>query len=172
MGIVDSTRSFVPLGTPDPDLDFRDTLTLEVGGEQFVLRHALGETNDHAWTEWVGHETLFVGDFLIWNFPNCGNPQKVLRYPAEWAAALRAMDAQSPAMVAPAHGLPVQTPARAARVLGTIAEALEGLVSGVINLLNQRRHARRRDPQREGARRAAATSLAAAVLRRAGVRRA
>ena len=136
LNLVAGARSFVPEGTPDPDLDFRDTLTLEVGGEQFVLRHDKGETDDHAWTEWVGRDTLFVGDFLIWNFPNCGNPQKVLRYPAEWAAALRKMDALSPQLVAPAHGLPVQSPARAARVLGSVADALEGLVHGVIELLN------------------------------------
>lgn len=135
MGLGGS-RTFVPEGTPDPDIAFRDTLTLDVGGEQFLLRHARGETDDHAWTEWVGHDTLFVGDFLIWNFPNCGNPQKVLRYPTEWAAALRAMDALKPALIGPAHGLPVQSAVRATRVLGTIAEALEGLVNGVIELLN------------------------------------
>lgn len=129
-------RQFVPDGTPDPDLEFRNDLSLQIGGEQFVLRHDRGETDDHAWTEWVGHDTLFVGDFLIWNFPNCGNPQKVLRYPAEWAAALRKMDARSPQLIAPAHGLPVQSPSRAGRVLGSIADALEGLVNGVIELLN------------------------------------
>lgn len=129
-------RSFVPEGTPDPDTEFRDTLTLDIGGEQFLLRHDKGETDDHAWTEWVGHDTLFVGDFLIWNFPNCGNPQKVLRYPAEWSAALRAMNARNPKLIGPAHGLPVQSPERANRVLSTISEALDGLVRGVIELLN------------------------------------
>ncbi len=136
MGLGDGVRSFVPEGTPDPDLSFRDTMTLRVGDDEFVLRHDKGETDDHAWTEWVGHDTLFVGDFLIWNFPNCGNPQKVLRYPAEWARALRAMNDRSPELVAPAHGLPVQTSPRAHRVLTSIADALEGLVSAVIDLLN------------------------------------
>ena len=129
-------RSFVPEGTPDPDVSFERSLTLDIGGEQLVLKHARGETDDHAWTEWAGHDVLFVGDFLIWNFPNCGNPQKVLRYPAEWAAALRAMEARQPHLIGPAHGLPVQSPARASRVLGSIADALEGLVNGVIDLLN------------------------------------
>ena len=136
MAIGSEERTFVPAGTPDPDEMYRDEMTLEVGGERFVLRHAKGETDDHTWTEWVGHDTLFVGDFLIWNFPNCGNPQKVLRYPAEWAAALRTMAAKRPALVGPAHGLPVQSAERADRVLGTIADALEGLVNGVIELLN------------------------------------
>jgi glyoxylase-like metal-dependent hydrolase (beta-lactamase superfamily II) len=128
--------SFVPDGTPDPDLTHRDGTTLEVGGQRFVLHHDKGETDDHSWTEWVGRDTLFVGDFLIWNFPNCGNPQKVLRYPIEWAQAMRKMMALGPQLVAPAHGLPVTGPQRAERVLGTIATSLESLVGQVIELLN------------------------------------
>jgi glyoxylase-like metal-dependent hydrolase (beta-lactamase superfamily II) len=134
-GIGDVER-FLPDATPDPDVEFRDHLELVVGDERFVLRHDKGETDDHAWTEWVGHGSLFVGDFLIWNFPNCGNPQKVLRYPAEWAAALRKMMATAPTLVGPAHGLPLDGAARADRVLGTTAEALESLVAQVVDLLN------------------------------------
>ena len=37
---------------------------------------------------------ICAGDFLIWAFPNAGNPQKVQRYPREWVDALRAMAAQ------------------------------------------------------------------------------
>jgi glyoxylase-like metal-dependent hydrolase (beta-lactamase superfamily II) len=127
---------FVPPGTPDPDLSFRTDLSIEVGGQQFVLRHDRGETDDHAWTEWIGRDTLFVGDFVIWNFPNCGNPQKVLRFPLEWAHALRKMVARTPGLVAPAHGLPILTAPRADLVLGTMADALESLVGQVIDLLN------------------------------------
>jgi glyoxylase-like metal-dependent hydrolase (beta-lactamase superfamily II) len=136
MALNTEQPSFVPAGTPDPDLEYDDDLEISVGGERFVLHHGRGETDDHTWTEWVDHDTLFVGDFLTWNFPNCGNPQKVLRYPAEWAINLRRMIATAPQLVAPAHGLPVQRPDRVARVLGTTAEALEGLTGAVIDLLN------------------------------------
>jgi alkyl sulfatase BDS1-like metallo-beta-lactamase superfamily hydrolase len=127
----------VPEGTPDPDVTFDESLTLTVGDDRFVIQHDRGETDDHGWTRWEGHDTLFVGDFLIWNFPNCGNPQKVLRYPAEWAAALRKMAATRPELVGPAHGLPVMTSGRVDRVLLSTADALDGLVTGVIELLNQ-----------------------------------
>lgn len=133
---VGAAARFLPDSTPDPDVSFATDLRLEVGGETFVLHHERAETDDHAWTEWLGRGVVFVGDLLIWNFPNCGNPQKVLRYPAEWAAALRRIVVTSPAMVAPAHGLPVVGPERAERVLGTTAEALEHLVAEVIELLN------------------------------------
>ena len=55
--------------------------------------HARGETDDHTWAWLPGRRTIMAGDFLIWNFPNAGNPQKVQRYPDEWAIALRAMAA-------------------------------------------------------------------------------
>lgn len=134
--VIADEASFVPPGLPRPDVEFHEDLTLDIGGEQFVLRHDKGETDDHAWTEWVGHNTLFVGDFLIWNFPNCGNPQKVLRFPLEWAQAMRKMAATNPELVGPAHGLPVSTGARSQKVLLSVAEALESLVSQVIELLN------------------------------------
>lgn len=133
---ISGPRTFVPDGTPDPDVTFTDDLTLEVGGEQFLLHHDRGETDDHAWTEWVGRKTLFVGDFVIWNFPNCGNPQKVLRYPVQWAAALRKMIATGPELVGPAHGLPMSGSVRAERVLSTMADALEFLVREVLDMLN------------------------------------
>ena len=39
---------------------------------------------------------LFTGDLVIWQAPNCGNPQKMQRYAEEWAEALEAMAAMAP----------------------------------------------------------------------------
>ena len=79
---------------------------------------------------------LFTGDFVIWNFPNAGNPQKVQRYPIEWAAALRAMIARQPELLLPAHGLPIEGRDRIAGVLTDIADALDGLVDDVVEMMN------------------------------------
>ena len=68
---------------------------------------------------------VMTGDFVIWNFPNAGNPQKVQRYPIEWAAALRSMIAKEPELLLPAHGLPIAGRERIAGVLDDIATALE-----------------------------------------------
>lgn len=136
MGLVPDAERFVRDDIPAPDLEYGDELAIEVGDQQFVLRHDRGETDDHSWTEWMGRDALFVGDMLIWNFPNCGNPQKVLRYPAEWAVALRRMLDRAPTLIGPAHGLPVAEPHRIRQVLDTTASALEGLVGEVIALLN------------------------------------
>jgi len=65
------------------------------------------------------------------------SPQKVQRYPSEWAAALRSMIAVGPELLVPAHGLPIAGKQRIAMVLGEIADTLETLVGDVIAMMNQ-----------------------------------
>jgi alkyl sulfatase BDS1-like metallo-beta-lactamase superfamily hydrolase len=129
-------RDFIPVDTRRPThvVDDRDTLT--VGDDAIELRHARGETDDHLWAWMPGERWLFVGDFVIWNFPNAGNPQKVQRYPIEWAAALRTMVDLGPELLLPAHGLPVEGRDRIAGMLTDIADALDGLVTQVVAMMN------------------------------------
>ena len=130
-------RQFLPLATPDPHLTYTDSLALEVGGERFELRHARGETDDHTWAWVPSHKAICAGDFFIWAFPNAGNPQKAQRYPREWACALRDMIAMEPELFLPAHGLPIEGRDRIRYVLGSVADALESLVSQTLNLMNE-----------------------------------
>jgi alkyl sulfatase BDS1-like metallo-beta-lactamase superfamily hydrolase len=69
--------------------------------------------------------------------PNAGNPRKVQRYAAEWAAALRRMHSLAPAVLIPGHGPVVFGEARAARMLADGAEVLEHLVRETLALLNR-----------------------------------
>lgn len=128
---------FLPPSSPRPELTYRERLPLEVGGLQIELRHARGETDDHTWAWVPQHKAICAGDFFIWNFPNAGNPQKVQRYPAEWAAAMRAMADQGAELFLPAHGLPIAGRERIRRVLTEVAEALELLVGETLALMNQ-----------------------------------
>jgi alkyl sulfatase BDS1-like metallo-beta-lactamase superfamily hydrolase len=121
----------------EPDETFADRRTIEVGGRRFELRHALGETDDHTWV-WVPDAgALCTGDLFIWASPNCGNPQKVQRYPREWAAALRAMDALGAELLCPGHGVPIWGAADVHRVLDDTASYLESLVDQVVTLMNR-----------------------------------
>jgi alkyl sulfatase BDS1-like metallo-beta-lactamase superfamily hydrolase len=133
-GIGDFGRTVDQVVAPDRTYD--DQLAMEVGGVPMVLHHGLGETDDHTWVWLPERRTICCGDFLIWNFPNAGNPQKVQRYPEEWAAALRAMVALGPELLVPAHGLPIGGAERIARVLGEVADTLEQLVAQVLDLMN------------------------------------
>ncbi len=119
-----------------PQTTYATTLDVEVGSTSMQLIHAQGETDDHTLV-WVPQSrALFAGDLFIWFFPNAGNPQKVQRYPAEWAAALRRMIELRPALLLPAHGLPIEGEGRIATVLDDVATALEGLVADTLEMMN------------------------------------
>ena len=119
-----------------PNTTYAADLDLEVGGVSLQLIHAQGETDDHTIVWMPKERALFVGDLFIWFFPNAGNPQKVQRYPAEWAAALRQMIELRPDFLLPAHGLPIAGEERIAMVLNDVATALEGLVSDTLEMMN------------------------------------
>ena len=120
-----------------PDTTFRDRLRLRVGELDLELRHARGETDDHLWAWIPQRRALCVGDFVLWVFPNAGNPQKVQRYPLEWAAALREMAALDAELLLPAHGLPIGGTERIRGVLDDTATVLESIVEQSLTLMNE-----------------------------------
>jgi len=119
-----------------PELSFREQLQLRVGEIEVELHHSKGETDDHLWAWLPEQRALCVGDFVIWVFPNAGNPQKVQRYPLEWAAALRAMAAKDAELLLPAHGLPVAGRERVRAMLDDMATALEMVVEQTLTMMN------------------------------------
>lgn len=120
----------------EPDLTYRDHMETSVGGLEVQLHHDRGETDDHTWVWVPERKALCTGDLFIWVSPNCGNPQKVQRYPMEWAAALRRMAALEPELLLPGHGLPIGGREVVVRVLTTTAEYLESLVEQSLALMN------------------------------------
>jgi alkyl sulfatase BDS1-like metallo-beta-lactamase superfamily hydrolase len=127
---------FLPPDSAKPNVTYREHLALTVGGVEFDLHHAKGETDDHTWAWIPSHRAICAGDFFIWNFPNAGNPQKVQRYPVEWAAAMRAMAGMNAELFLPAHGLPIAGAERIRRVLLDVADTLEQLVTETLAMMN------------------------------------
>ena len=119
-----------------PDLVYDDALAVSVGDVRLELVHGRGETDDHTWIWWPAQRVLFTGDLFIWVSPNAGNPQKVQRYAAEWAAALRAMAARAPEILVPGHGVPIFGAARVRQALEETAEWLESLVEQTVARMN------------------------------------
>ncbi|MDH6233123.1 alkyl sulfatase BDS1-like metallo-beta-lactamase superfamily hydrolase [Mesorhizobium soli] len=126
-----------PIGQRRPDEVYDDTLALSIGGERFDLFHGRGETDDATFVWLPERRVLASGDFVIWVFPNAGNPRKVQRYTAEWAVALRQMEQLKPAILIPGHGPVVFGEERATQMLRDGAEALEHLVRGTLALMNK-----------------------------------
>jgi alkyl sulfatase BDS1-like metallo-beta-lactamase superfamily hydrolase len=125
---------------PDETLETTDVVdkfaSMTFGDTTVEFHHGRGETDDHLWSWFPEQKWVATGDFVIWNFPNAGNPQKVQRWPLEWAHALRAISAKEPELLLPAHGLPIAGKERIARVLDEIAGALEYLVKNVVEMMN------------------------------------
>jgi alkyl sulfatase BDS1-like metallo-beta-lactamase superfamily hydrolase len=119
-----------------PDETYRDQHRVEVGGTVLELHHARGETDDHTWTWAPEQKVLCCGDFFIWATPNAGNPQKVQRYPGEWAAALRQMASLGAEVMLPGHGYPVVGSERVTQALNDTAELLESLHDQTLALMN------------------------------------
>jgi alkyl sulfatase BDS1-like metallo-beta-lactamase superfamily hydrolase len=134
-GMVAGDR-FGPRSWVRPDTTFGDRLRTRVGELEIELRHARGETDDHLWAWLPGPRAICAGDFVTWVFPNAGNPQKVQRYPLEWAQALREMAGLGAELLLPAHGLPVGGAERVRQVLDDLAGALESLVQQTLELMN------------------------------------
>jgi alkyl sulfatase BDS1-like metallo-beta-lactamase superfamily hydrolase len=126
-----------PVGDRQPDEVYDDTLSLVIGGERIKLFHGRGETDDATFVWLPASGILASGDFVIWMFPNAGNPRKVQRYAAEWGAALRHMEKLRPEIVIPGHGPVIFGKQRAAQVLRDGAAVLEHLVHESLALMNQ-----------------------------------
>lgn len=129
-------RPFLPGGTLRPDVTYADQMTERIGNIDFEYNYCKGETDDHTWTWIPQHKMISAGDQFIWNFPNCGNPQKVQRYPIEWAESLRVMAAKDPELFVPAHGLPIAGRDRIQHCLHTVADTLDTLVGQVLDAMN------------------------------------
>jgi len=119
-----------------PDLVYDDACSLDVGGVRLELVHGRGETDDATFVWLPQKRILLSGDFVIWVFPNAGNPRKVQRYAPDWAATLRRMRALDADILVPGHGPAVRGRARAAQVLDDGAEVLESLVEQTLALMN------------------------------------
>jgi alkyl sulfatase BDS1-like metallo-beta-lactamase superfamily hydrolase len=119
-----------------PDEVYEGELALSVDGLELHLTHCRGETDDHTYTWVPSHQVLCCGDLFIWASPNAGNPQKVQRYPREWAVGLRQMAALGAELMLPGHGVPIAGADRIRQALTESAELLEHLHDETVAMMN------------------------------------
>jgi alkyl sulfatase BDS1-like metallo-beta-lactamase superfamily hydrolase len=119
-----------------PDETYVHDHRLNVGSLEVHLHHEKGETDD-ATVTWVPEKkVLCTGDLFVWSSPNAGNPQKVQRYPREWAQALRSMAELDAQFLLPGHGMPIIGSKRIHQALSETAEFLESIVDQTLALMN------------------------------------
>jgi len=120
-----------------PNLLYEESLTLTAGELTFEVHACRGETDDASWIYCPERDLLCTGDLFISVLPNAGNPQKVQRYPWDWADGLRAMAARRPATLCPGHGDPVvDDPDRIQTMLLESADFLDAIVDQTLEALN------------------------------------
>ncbi len=131
----DATRVF-PTDFDFPTTTFRDGLNLRLGDLDVRLTAAKGETDDHCYVWLPEKGYLFCGDLIIWRAPNAGNPQKVQRYPVEWAETLEAIAALDADTLFPGHGLVIEGRTGVRQVLTETAQYLRHIIDQVLQRLN------------------------------------
>lgn len=141
-GIINARQFGFPVPFFPDDFRYPDELLdgdtqLTIGDLQIELHHDRGETDDHLWAYVPEARALYTGDLFIWASPNCGNPQKVQRYPRDWALALRKMARLDAELLLPGHGPPICGHSRVRQALDETASLLETLVDQTLALLNQ-----------------------------------
>lgn len=136
---AETTGEFDNFRAPElaPDTLYEDRMVLSVGGLALEIHHCRGETDDHSWIWCPERRVLCPGDLFIWGVPNAGNPQKVQRYPRDWAAGLRHMAALEARSLCPGHGGPVVNDAPLIRrMLLETADYLDSLLEQTIAAMN------------------------------------
>lgn len=137
--VTDGNAKAWPDATSDyvwPTRLFEERLELRIGGELFVVRHGMGETDDAAWVWAPQRGVIAAGDLVTGYLPNAGNPKKVQRYAEEWADAAEEMAALRPSVIITGHGEPVTGAEEAVDELTTIARYLRVIVDHALAGLN------------------------------------
>jgi len=88
-----------------PDITFRDTMDLDVGGVKLQLIHTPGETPDHL-TVWVPSlKAAMIGDNFYESFPNMYTLRGTRpRWPLDYIDSLNKVLSLEPEIVVPSHG--------------------------------------------------------------------
>lgn len=152
---------FLPKGTPDgfvsvgigpflstfgggsggfipPNLTFDQELKITLGGEQFVLEHAPGETEDQLFVWMPERHVLFPGDNIYKAFPNLYTIRGTsYRDPVQWVASLDRMRALHAQVLVPSHTRPIIGADAIAATLTDYRDAISFTHDQTVRWMNQ-----------------------------------
>ncbi len=137
---MDQPQADLPSSGEDlvwPTRTFDKQLTIQVGGETFVLQHHRAETDDQLYVWAPQRRILASADYYQGFLPNAGNGKRSQRYPEDWALALREMAELKPNILLPAHGAAIHNPQQIQENLQILAETLQFIVDHTVNELNK-----------------------------------
>jgi len=115
----------------------KDFFDFKLGDVHFEIYHNKGETDDSVWL-WVPEKkTICTGDLMVSSFPNVGNPNKVQRYPKDWALAMEKMIEKEAEYLVPGHGRMIEGKNEVKDALSITAEAMHFVHDEVVKRLNE-----------------------------------
>ncbi len=121
----------------DPQLTYRDRLSIRGRDREIVLLHAPSETDD-ASAVWLPDEGILYGSCAcISSFPNVGSPYRIARDPLRWADTLERFQALNPRMLIPEFGRPLTEPADIEAALNVPVRAIRWLRAEVVARMNR-----------------------------------
>ena len=120
-----------------PTRIFDKQMELTIGGEQFILRHHRGETDDQLYVWVPGRGALASADYYQGFLPNVGNGKRMQRYVEDWAVAMREMAALKPEILLPSHGEAIFDAIAIQENFIVLAEVLETITEQTFAGLNK-----------------------------------
>jgi glyoxylase-like metal-dependent hydrolase (beta-lactamase superfamily II) len=100
-----------------PDITYRHTTTLTLGGKEIQLFHALGETDDATLVHLPQDRVVFIGDL---NNANLGSPVMPEGYPEGFMAAVDLIASLAPTTLVPGHGRIQETTLQSLQALSAV----------------------------------------------------
>ncbi|MCE9546726.1 MAG: MBL fold metallo-hydrolase [Planctomycetia bacterium] len=121
-----------------PTHTFRDRASFEVGGVQFDLHEAPGETRDHLLVHLPQSGGVMAGDNVYRSFPNLYAIRGVAPRPVrDWIGSLDKIRRLEPQWLALGHTEPICGPANVSEVLTAYRDGISYLHAAVIRLSNR-----------------------------------
>ncbi|MFX1325966.1 MAG: alkyl sulfatase dimerization domain-containing protein [Promethearchaeota archaeon] len=123
-----------------PTKTFLGVTTISLGDKSFELHTARGETDDICWVYVPQLNAAFIGDLLIGNFPNIGNPWKPARFALDWAKALEEIRSKNVEYLFFNGAGMMHKRNRAKKALDANIEVIRSLHDQVVDYINQGMH--------------------------------
>ncbi len=126
--------------TLDPTIILKgnENYKFTLGGYTFEIYHNKGETDDSLWMWFPEKKVLFTGE-LVSNptFPNVGNPNKVQRYPKQWAIAMEKMLEKNAEYILSGHGRLIEGKTEVKEALSIRAKVMHFVHDEVVKRMNE-----------------------------------
>jgi alkyl sulfatase BDS1-like metallo-beta-lactamase superfamily hydrolase len=123
-----------------PTHTFRGSAELDIGGLNFKLEEAPGETRDHLFIHLPDLKTILSGDNVYRAFPNLyairGSAPRPVR---QWSESLDKIRWLKPEVLVPGHTEPIQGGVHITEILTAYRDAIAFLHASVVRLTNEGR---------------------------------